>query len=153
MGLLRTNSCVNQWADNVVVGNIKSVTFIIQCQGSNEVKMGEIRPSIQCSKVPTCSVKREISPNKDTTVSNHTREVNKGIFSLLCQHIHAGIVVQTSIRDNETKYCLQPRCEFIDSNSGKKIRISDDFHIGCDVLVLQFSAYITQKQFTFLSPN
>lgn len=43
--------------------------------------MGEIQPSIQFCKVTTASVKWEISPNSDTIVSNHTREVNKGICS------------------------------------------------------------------------
>lgn len=41
--------------------------------------MGEIQPSIQFGKVSTGGVKWEISPQWDTIVSNHPREVDKGI--------------------------------------------------------------------------
>ena len=56
--------------------------------------MGDIQPSIQFGKVPIGSVKWEISPNRDTIVSNHTREVNKGICSQSNASAYARIFMQ-----------------------------------------------------------
>lgn len=52
-----------------------------QCQGSNEISIGEIQPSIAFGEVPRGSVKRKISSKGNSVVSNHTREVDNGICS------------------------------------------------------------------------